>query len=104
MGDRAGQKQKLATEMSTERQMYDVLIRGGELIYPAGERYGAYDVAISAGLIAAIAPDLPASAARETVDAQGQYVTPGLVDLHTHCYWGATYWGSRPIPLPRRLE
>jgi len=29
-------------------------------------------------------------------------VTPGLVDLHTHVYWGATYWGIEPDPVAAR--
>ncbi len=81
---------------------YDVLIKGGELIDPADERFGLYDVAISGGAIAAVAPDLPAAGATQIVDAHGQYVTPGLIDLHTHCYWGATYWGIEADPVAAR--
>jgi dihydroorotase len=82
--------------------MYDLVIRGGEVIDPASERYGAYDVAVRDGLIAAVAPDLPVEDAARVVDARGQYVTPGLVDLHTHCYWGATYWGIDADPVAAR--
>src|SRR5215510_10109197 len=32
----------------------------------------------------------------------GQFVTPGLVDLHTHVYWGATYWGVEADPIAAR--
>ena len=33
---------------------------------------------------------------------QGQLVTPGLIDLHTHCYWGTTYWGIEADPVAAR--
>ena len=39
-----------------------------------------------------LAPDLPGKA-RQTLDATGRYVTPGLVDLHTHVYWGVSHYG-----------
>jgi len=35
-------------------------------------------------------------------DARGQYVTPSMVDLHTHCYWGATCWRVEPDPVAAR--
>ena len=81
---------------------YDLLIKGGEVIDPANERYGALDVAVAGGLIVDVAPDLPSEAAIQVVDAHGQIVTPGLVDLHTHCYWGATYWGIEADPVAAR--
>ncbi len=71
---------------------YDLLIRGGTVIEPEAGYSTAADVGILNGRIAAIAPDLP-PAARETVDARGAYVVPGLVDFHVHVYWGATIWG-----------
>lgn len=82
--------------------MFDLLIRGGTVIDPANGRQGRYDVAIADGRIAAVAPDLPPEQAASVADASGQYVTPGLVDLHTHCYWGATYWGIEPDPVAAR--
>src|SRR2546422_5832089 len=36
--------------------------------------------------IARVAANIPASDAKKTVDAAGLYVTPGLIDLHTHVY------------------
>src|SRR5574340_1119516 len=80
----------------------DLLIRGGEVIDPASGRHGVCDVAVEQGLIAAVAPDLPVEEAAAVVDARGQYVTPGLIDLHTHCYWGATYWGIEADPVAAR--
>jgi dihydroorotase len=82
--------------------MYDLLIRGGEVVDPANDRYGRLDVAVSDGVIGAVGPDLPAESAERVVDAQGQYVTPGLIDLHTHCYWGATFWGIEADPVAAR--
>jgi dihydroorotase len=81
---------------------YDLLIQGGEVIDPANARRGLYDVGVKDGRIAEVAPDLPAADAAKVVDARGQYVTPGLIDLHTHCYWGATYWGVEADPVAAR--
>jgi len=81
---------------------YDLLIRGGELIDPANGRHGLFDLAVTDGVIAAIAPNLPAGDAAQVVEAAGQIVTPGLIDLHTHCYWGATYWGIEADPVAAR--
>ena len=82
--------------------MYDTLIVGGEVVDPGAGLQGALDVAIRDGRIAAVGPNLDRSAARETIDASGGIVTPGLVDLHTHVYWGATYWGIEADPVAAR--
>lgn len=57
-----------------------VLIRGVRL-YGEGE---PLDVAIDDGQIVNIAAVLSDSAASEVIDAAGQILLPGLVDLHTH--------------------
>ncbi|HKT05117.1 MAG TPA: amidohydrolase/deacetylase family metallohydrolase, partial [Rugosimonospora sp.] len=78
---------------------YDLLLAGGEVLDPGAGVDGRYDIGVRAGRIAAIAPDLPRDAAREVVDVAGMLVSPGLVDLHTHVYPGATYWGIDPDPV-----
>jgi len=35
----------------------------------------------------------PTYLARRTVDATGLIVVPGLIDLHTHVYWGVSHYG-----------
>ncbi len=72
---------------------FDLLIKGGEVVDPAGDYHGQLDIAVRAGRIAAVDRTIPAEAALEVIDAAGQYVTPGLVDLHTHVYRGVTFWG-----------
>jgi len=81
---------------------FDLLIRNGQVIDPGGNREGQFDVAIADGKIAAVDHHLPGENARETIDATGLLVTPGLVDLHTHVYWGATYWGIEADPVAAR--
>ncbi len=73
--------------------MYDLIITGGRLIEPSQSLDGPYDVAVKDGKVAAIAPSIDAQNASKVIDAKGKIVTPGLVDLHTHCYWGSTLWG-----------
>lgn len=80
---------------------YDMLIRGGTVIDPASGLSGRQDVAIRDGVIAAVGPNLTGDAA-QTVDATGQIVTAGLIDLHTHVWWGATFWGIEPDPVAAR--
>ena len=74
---------------------YDILLKGGTVIDAAQGLNAARDVAIAGGVIAAIEPDIPDNAATQTVSVKGKYVTPGLVDIHTHVYYGVTTWGIR---------
>ncbi len=72
---------------------YDLLIAGGEVLDPGAGIVGRQDVAISRGRVAAVEPSIPRGAAARVVDAAGRYVVPGLIDLHTHVFWGADYFG-----------
>ena len=67
---------------------YDLLLQGGHVIDPRNNMDEIRDVAISAGKIAAIAPKIDAADAAKTIDARGLFVTPGIVDIHTHVYAG----------------
>ena len=71
---------------------FDLLIRGGEVIDPDG-RSGRLDLAISRGLIAAVDTDISPDSAFTVIDASGQIVTPGLIDMHSHVFRGIGYWG-----------
>jgi len=82
----------IASAQRTGRQ-YDLLIRNGEVKDPARGFSQRADVAILDGKIAAIEPQIEADRARDVIDAKGLYVTPGLVDIHTHCYFGGTAIG-----------
>ncbi|MBV9633751.1 MAG: amidohydrolase/deacetylase family metallohydrolase [Methylobacteriaceae bacterium] len=73
--------------------MFDLLIKGGRLVDPAVDKDGLYDVAIDKGRVAAVDAGIPAERAREIIDATGRLVCPGLIDLHTHVYWGGTSLG-----------
>jgi dihydroorotase len=82
--------------------MYDLVIRGGRVIDPAQGQDGHADVAFKDGKVAAVAAEIEAAAAREVVSAAGKLVVPGLIDLHTHVYWGGTSLSVRPEPVARR--
>ncbi|MDQ3701213.1 MAG: amidohydrolase/deacetylase family metallohydrolase [Chloroflexota bacterium] len=81
---------------------YDFLIKGGEVVDPGGGYSGALDVAITRNRIAAVEQGIPAEGAFQVYDATGLIVTPGLIDLHTHVYAGATYWGILADPVASR--
>jgi len=71
-----------------EAPAYDLVLAHGRLIDPASGRDGAFDVAVTAGRIARIAPSIDASRAARVVDVSGLVVAPGLVDLHVHVFRG----------------
>ncbi|MCS6953853.1 MAG: amidohydrolase/deacetylase family metallohydrolase [Bryobacterales bacterium] len=67
-------------------QPYDLVLQGGHVIDPKNQIDGVRDVAIAGGKIARIAERIPASEARQRINVQGLYVTPGLIDMHVHVY------------------
>ena len=70
--------------------MFDLKVTGGTVVDgTGGPRYPA-DVAIADGRIVAVGPAIDGEAV-ETIDASGQLVTPGFVDIHTH-YDGQATW------------
>jgi dihydroorotase len=62
---------------------YDLIIKGGRVIDPSAGLDAVRDVAIAAGKIAAVEPNITGETAA-TIDAGGKIVTPGLIDIHTH--------------------
>src|SRR5947199_4096633 len=63
--------------------VFDLLIRGGEVLDGTGTAPVGADVGVRDGRIAAVGALDGASAAVE-VDARARYVTPGFVDAHCH--------------------
>ena len=86
----------------TNQRRFDLLIRNGTLLDPSRSVNKRQDLAILDGVIAAIEDSIPPERALEVVDAAGLYVTPGLVDLHTHCYHSATGLGIEADPVAAR--
>ena len=76
--------------------MYDLILKGGTVIDPSAGLHGVLDIAVQDGLIAQIAPAIPAAEARRSIDVTGRTVTPGLIDLHAHVFDGFTRFGVHP--------
>ncbi len=66
------------------RKTWDTLIQNALVFDGSGERPSEMDIAIKHGRIAAKGMFLPRSMAAEVVDASGQWLLPGLLDIHTH--------------------
>ena len=81
---------------------YDVLIKGGRVLDPGENLSGDLDGAIEGERIAAIGPELFVEDAGQVIDASGMLVTPGLIDFHTHVYWGGSALGIEPDPVCAR--
>ena len=72
-------------------QNYDILIKGGHIIDPANNIDQVMDLAIKGNKIAAIEKKISANQAKTVVDASGLIVSPGLIDMHTHNFYGTVH-------------
>ncbi len=82
--------QAAAADAPAEEKQYDLLLKGGHVIDAKNKIDAIRDVAIKDGKIARVAVGIPASSAIKTVNVTGLYVTPGLIDMHVHVFWGLT--------------
>lgn len=74
---------------------FDLVLKGGRVVDPSQNLDSIADVAFADGKVAAVGTGIdPGTAAVR--DVAGKIVTPGLIDLHTHVYWGGTSLGVDP--------
>ncbi len=69
-------------------QPYTIVIKGGRLIDPKNNIDAVMDIAITDGKVAQVAKTIDAAGAKQVVDATGMLVTPGLIDMHGHVFYG----------------
>lgn len=69
-------------------QSYDIVIKGGHVIDPKNDIDAVTDIAIENGKIALVSKDIDTKQGIQVVDAKGMYVVPGLIDIHTHDFYG----------------
>ncbi|HVW43661.1 MAG TPA: amidohydrolase family protein [Amycolatopsis sp.] len=69
---------------------YDLVLAGGEVIDPAQNVHGRRDIAFADGKVAAIEEHIAPERAARLLDVSGSHVVPGLVDIHSHFFYGFT--------------
>lgn len=69
-------------------QEYDILIKNAHLIDPKNDIDQKMDVAVFDGKIAKVAAQISENSAKTTIDAEGLFIAPGLIDIHAHVFWG----------------
>jgi len=71
----------------SQAQEYSIVIKGGHVIDPKNNIDEVMDVAIQEGKVVLVAKNIDAKQA-QVIDAKGMYVTPGIIDLHSHNFYG----------------
>src|SRR4029450_6606973 len=72
---------------------FELVLKGGRVVDPSQGLDRVTDVAFAEGKVARIGDNLKAGPGGDIRDVSGFIVSPGLIDLHTHVYWGGTSLG-----------
>ena len=72
---------------------YDLVLKGGHVVDPSQGIDKVQDIAFTDGKVAKISDDISGSDGNDVRDVSKSFVVPGLIDLHTHVYWGGTSLG-----------
>ncbi len=82
----------------TQPPVGSLLVKGGTVVDGTGAPARAADVRIRDGRIVEIGADLQPDG-EQVLDASGAYVTPGLIESHTH-FDAAVWWDADCDPMP----
>ena len=78
----------ILTTFLSRAQNYTILIKGGHVIDPKNNINEPMDIAVSENRIVKVAKNIDPKTAKQIVNASGLYVTPGLIDIHSHNFHG----------------
>lgn len=78
----------LTLQAQTAAPLYKIIIKGGLVIDAKNNINEVMDIAIQDGKIAKVAKNIDESLGSQVINAGGMYVTPGLIDMHAHVFWG----------------
>ena len=76
------------TSTKVRSQTYSIVIKNGHVIDAKNNIDQVMDIAIDSGKIVKVEKNINTNNAAQVVDATDLYVTPGLIDIHTHDFWG----------------
>ena len=65
---------------------FDLILKGGHIIDPANGINSSMDLGISGGIIGLVEKNISSERANKIIDVSGLLITPGLIDLHAHCF------------------
>ena len=69
---------------------HDLILKNARVIDPSQNHDGIADVGFADGRVSGFGAGLAAGPATVVRDMAGAILTPGLIDLHTHVYWGGS--------------
>ncbi|MFL2665926.1 MAG: amidohydrolase/deacetylase family metallohydrolase [Flavobacteriaceae bacterium] len=75
-------------QLKSYTQVYDILIKNGHVIDAKNNINKIIDIAIVDNKIALIKKNISNELANRIIDANGLYVSPGLIDIHSHNFHG----------------
>lgn len=78
----------IITSSILQAQVYNLVIKGGQVIDPKNGINEIMDVAVLEGKIARIAKNIDTTNAKQVINAKGLIVSPGLIDIHGHVFAG----------------
>lgn len=78
----------LAAVKLIDAQTFAIVIKEGRVIDPKNNIDAVMDIAINDGKIVQVAKNIDSKNAIQVINAKGLLVTPGLVDIHSHNFWG----------------
>jgi dihydroorotase len=87
----------------TQAQEFTFIITGGHVIDAKNNINEVMDVAILNDKIVVVAKNIDLKRGGQVIDAKGMYVTPGIIDMHSHNYFGTKpdhYLGNGLEALP----